>query len=417
MKQAILRGFDYLARNLNDQLRFCNPLLSFGGGEQTKIFLARTLNWSHEPNDQHRSLILVEEDQLGTFATVDSDLRGPIRPGQGVVLMGHQFAAAISNAGIELEVSKQVRFRQPSPAPYRFAVTDVATYESYANQLVNQAKKAFDEECNARSSNTISKRGEAALFILHNCGFARSTDVALRQLTATLIFSEPDNYRRLLIKYSIELDETEDAIHDRVMRHIDIGAFRREMQHVSFPADLPGLSLVPQASQQWIQLGRGQGTANRVSFLWPKSDAKFRADQAPIIRKLFAPFQAKDDGVNEQSNNFVSFALDLSLSNSLTSPESNPLFDLLSSEILSEPSSPTQRKEMYQERSALFTEKNSWIGKFSGLIHTEVASKKDLGYSVVATRQNVTSPEFVVSNPTRQRMGLQKYAHSGWPRQ
>ena len=413
MKQATLRGFDYLATNLDDQLRFCNPLLSFDSGERAEIFLARNLDWSYEPNDQHRSLILVEEDQLATFATVDSDLGGPILPGQGVVLMGHQFAAAIGNARIELEDSKLVRFRQPSLAPYSLAVTDIATYETYANQLITQAKKAFDDECNTRSSNTISKRGKAALFILSNCGMARSTDLALRQLAAAFVFPEPDNYRRLLIRFSIELDETEDTIHDRVMRHLYIGASHRKLRHINFPADLGGKALVSQASQQWIQLRRSQSADSLDPVLWPKSDGKSRTGPTLISSDLFAPFQARDDSVKERWRDLGSYALDLSPVSGLTSPDLSRLSDPPISGILSELSLPNQRKEVYQEQAVPLIEKNIWAGWTADLIRTEVVPEKNLGYNVVGTPQNTTSVKSVVSTATKQSVISQKHLHFG----
>ena len=59
MTIAILRGFDFLAGDIGDQLRLCNPLISFGDSEAAPIFLARDLQKAKmEPAGLHPSTLM-----------------------------------------------------------------------------------------------------------------------------------------------------------------------------------------------------------------------------------------------------------------------------------------------------------------------------------------------------------------------
>ena len=100
MTSAILRGFDFPARNIGDQLRFCNPPISFGDSEAAPIFLARDLDWRHEGEDQSRWLTPVDTDEVASFATLVSGKPQRIRHRPvGVVLMGEHYFSAVRRVG------------------------------------------------------------------------------------------------------------------------------------------------------------------------------------------------------------------------------------------------------------------------------------------------------------------------------
>lgn len=222
MMSAILRGFDFPARDIDDQLRFCNPLLSFDEGETAQIFLARVLDWQYGGEDQARWLTHIDADEVESAVTLISGELQRIRCGEGVVLMGERFFAAAREAGIDPGRDRDVKFTALSEAGHRIALASTDSYGGFARQLTREAARIFDAEMSGMAGRKLSARGEAALFLLRKCGLTSSTDLAIRQLAAARITRQTDRYRRLLIRFALDLGDTEDDIHKRVGRHLEV---------------------------------------------------------------------------------------------------------------------------------------------------------------------------------------------------
>lgn len=225
MNCAILRGFDFSVRDAGDQLRFCNPMLSFEEGAAAPIHFARDLEWRYGDDDQSRGLTPVDVDEVESFGTLVSAATLDISPGEGVVLMGERFVEAARNAGIKVDRGRSVSFTPLPESRCWFAVASVDAFRTFSRQLTGEAALAFDEELPTMSDGVLSERGEAALFLLRKIGLTRPTDLALRQLSAAFVTRQMDTYRRLLIRFSIELDETEDNLSKRVERHVRVAQF------------------------------------------------------------------------------------------------------------------------------------------------------------------------------------------------
>ena len=222
MMSTILRGFDFPARDIDDQLRFCNPLLSFDEGEAAPIFLARDLDWQYEGDERGRWLTPVDEDEVESFATLVSGEPRRICRGEGIVLMGERFFSAVRKVGIDLDRGRSVKFRAIPEARCRIGLASPDSYSRFANLLVGEASRIFDGELSGTAGRRLSAIGEAALFLLRKCGLTSPTDLAIRQLVAARAARQTDRYRRLLTRFSLELGETEDDIHKRVGRHLEV---------------------------------------------------------------------------------------------------------------------------------------------------------------------------------------------------
>lgn len=219
---AILRGFDFLVEDVAEQFRFCNPLVSFKEGDTAPIYFARDLDWEHGDDEWRRSLILVDKDEIDSFATLFPRPTSRISGGEGVVLMGERISSAAQVAGINVDVNNVVDLRDSADRRYRFGLADAAVYRNFVKQVIQEAVSVFDRELSATAEDKLSAGAEGALFVLRKCGLTRPTDLAIRQLTAARMTKQADVYRRLLIRYSLELQDTEDNLDKRVERHIAI---------------------------------------------------------------------------------------------------------------------------------------------------------------------------------------------------
>lgn len=73
------------------------------------------------------------------------------------------------------------------------------------------------------------------MLILRRCGPLRDEDLAIRQLAAAKQNKELDLYRRLLARFARDLRESEDDLHQRVERHIELASERVHAKKASAP--------------------------------------------------------------------------------------------------------------------------------------------------------------------------------------
>ena len=212
---AVLRGFDVAIADIGDRLRFCQPVVSFEG--DSALYVARRLDWQND----RKVLAVTDPAEATELGTLLPDTRQSIASGEGVVAVGTGFvqAAAVSGVGLDR-------------AGISFSNLDecwigVATPERFANlkaRLTDEARIAFDEALGeaARHGHRLSERGNAALLLLRKCGPRRRDDLAIRQLAGTQQNGDLDLYRRLLVRFALELSVQEDSLHEKVERHIEL---------------------------------------------------------------------------------------------------------------------------------------------------------------------------------------------------
>ena len=216
---AILRGFDTVVADIGDQLRLCHPLLSFEG--DPTLYVARRFNWQ---NDQ-AALASADPSEASELAMLLPDEhRWPIASGEAIVAAGAGFVQAAAAAGIQLDGS-EISFATHESGCWVGTATQ-ALFAELETRLVDEARTAFDEALGdaAHLGHHLSERGDAALLILRRCGPLRREDLAIRQLAAAKQNRELDLYRRLLVRFELELETPKDDLDKEVKRHIELAA-------------------------------------------------------------------------------------------------------------------------------------------------------------------------------------------------
>ena len=215
-KPATLRGFHVSVADLGDQMHLCHPLLSFEG--DPKLYLAHHLDWRNEPE----ALAVADPDEATALGTLlpPAHMR-PIASGEGLVAVGVALVQAATTADIAL-LESEIPFARVDDPKCWIGVATPTLYTTLRTRLAEDARVAFDEalEDATQHERRLCERGNAALLLIRKCGTLRRDDLAIRQLAGAWQDRQSDLYRRLLIRFALELDAQEDVLHQRVQRHI-----------------------------------------------------------------------------------------------------------------------------------------------------------------------------------------------------
>ena len=217
MNEAILRGFDFLAADLTDRLRFCNPILSFSKQNDAPLYLARDLSWEFHDQSYSDSLTTVDSDILDSFATRVADISQTIKCDEGVIVMGSKFFAAASFARVDPTALTKTEFREIPDLRCHIAVSDAHTFEQFAQDLVHRVSSVVDSELRLVSDGGLSENCQAALFVLRNCSATSIANLAIYELMAACVGRDSIVYERLLDRFSIELSKDRGRL-DRLIR-------------------------------------------------------------------------------------------------------------------------------------------------------------------------------------------------------
>ena len=144
--------------------------------------------------------------------------------------MGSGLVQAAATAGVELFDSEITLARVDGSECWRGIATP-APYTALRTRLAEEARAASDEalEETAQHGSRLSEGGDAALLLMCKCGAIRRDDLAIRQLAGARQNRVFDLYRRLLIRFALELDTREDVLDERVGRHVAAAADREAM--------------------------------------------------------------------------------------------------------------------------------------------------------------------------------------------
>ena len=219
-KTATLRGFNVSVADVGDQMHLCHPLLSFDG--DSVLYIAHRLDWGNDP----KALAVTDPDDAALLGTLLPKPHGRlIASGEGVIAVGAEFVQAATATKVQFP-APETPLAQIDGAECWMGVATPAIYTDLRNRLVDEARTAFDEELGnaARRGRLLSKCGNAALLLLRRCGPPRREDLAIRQLAGARQNKELDLYRRLLIRFELELKTPEDGLHQKAERHIELAA-------------------------------------------------------------------------------------------------------------------------------------------------------------------------------------------------
>ena len=215
-RPAVLRGFDTAVADIGDQLHLCQPLLSFEG--DPTLYVARRLDWQ----DDRKALAVADPSEASELGTLLPDThRRTIASGEAVVAVGAGFVRAAKASGVQLDGS-EMDFARVHDAECWISVATPARFANLKTRLADEARTAFDEDLGdaALHGRHLSGRGNAALLLLRRCGPRRRDDLAIRQLAGAQQNRELDLYRRLLIRFALELRTQKNDLDEKVERHI-----------------------------------------------------------------------------------------------------------------------------------------------------------------------------------------------------
>ena len=217
---AVLRGFDVAVADIGDELHLCHPLLSFEGAPT--LYVARRLDWQND----RKALAVADPSEASDLGTLLSDTHEQaIASGEAVIAAGTGFVQAAKAAGVQLDGS-ETTFARVRDTECRISVATQANFAKLKIRLADEARTTFDEELGdaARRGRHLSERGNAALLIMRRCGPRRQDDLAIRQLAGALQNRELDLYRRLLIRFALELGTQENDLDRKAERHIALAS-------------------------------------------------------------------------------------------------------------------------------------------------------------------------------------------------
>ena len=212
---ATLRGFHVSVADIGDQMHLCHPVLSFENDDA--LYIAHHLDWQNAPD----ALAVTDPDEaasLGTLLPTTCSL--PVASGLGVVAAGAAFVQAAECAGVRLDADTAfARTGQDTHVWIRLATP--AVYAGLRNRLAEDARDVFDKALGdaVSSERCLSDSGNSALLLLRRCGPRKRDDLAIRQLAGARQNREFDLYRRLLIRFALELRTQESVLDERARRH------------------------------------------------------------------------------------------------------------------------------------------------------------------------------------------------------
>ena len=215
-KFATLRGFHVSVADVGNQMHLCHPLLSFEGDRA--LYLADHLDWRNEPE----ALAVANPNEASALGTLlPAAYARPIASGEGLVAVGVALVQAAATAQIQL-LESEICFERVDDPECWIGVATPALYTTLRTRLAEEARAVFDKALKdaACRGSRLSENGNAALLLMRKCGSLRRDDLAIRRLAGARQNGELDLYRRLLIRFSVELDAPERILDERAQRHI-----------------------------------------------------------------------------------------------------------------------------------------------------------------------------------------------------
>lgn len=218
MTVATLIGFDDALVDRSAGLQLCLPVLSFGSDRE--FYVAKKIDWNVNFADLGSGLTAVDEDELEGYTTMLPVHRWrAIEPGQGVLVVGGDFTRDVKDMGVDLPMLSSM-MTLPNEG-YATTVMTIESFRHFRTALCRAVSVVFDEALGSSGSHGLSFRGRAAMRILQQSAY-RQTDLAVRELAAAVAVCDFDILRRLLARYSIELQESEDELEAKAHRHIGL---------------------------------------------------------------------------------------------------------------------------------------------------------------------------------------------------
>ena len=202
MSVATAVGFETGHGEIRSGLWLCLPIVKLEGVRRR--FVARRIDWTADAGEPGSGLTSVDDDELeavGVMLPV-GETRS-IEPGWAFAVMGDGFAKDLEDCGVVQ--SDDVSLAPVSGETYAIGLATVESFERFRETICRNASMVFDKALSSNVGFDLGPSGRAALRLLRHSAYHRS-DLAVRELAAAMVSVDLDLLRRLLTRYSIELE-------------------------------------------------------------------------------------------------------------------------------------------------------------------------------------------------------------------
>ena len=216
MSAATAVGIGMGYGDISSGLWLCLPLVALEG--EDRLYLARRIDWQANAHNPESGLTSVDDDELeevGIMLPIGE--RRAIEPGWALAVMGDDFAQAMKDA--EVACSDDVSAAHIPNETYSVGLATVESFERFRATICSNASAVFDKALSFSLGYGLSRKGRAALRVLRHSAHRRS-DLAVRELAGAIVSQDLDLLRRLLTRYSIELQESREGLESKARQHI-----------------------------------------------------------------------------------------------------------------------------------------------------------------------------------------------------
>ena len=219
MSVATAVGFEMGYGEISSGLWLCLPIIRLEG--DSRHFVARRIDWTSDTSEPNIGLTSIDDDELDALgATLPVGERRTIESGWALVVMGDEFAKDLEDS--EIVCSDDVSVAPIPNETYAIGLATVESFERFRETICRNASMVFDKALSSNVEPDLGPKGRAALRLLRHSSYRRS-DLAVRELAGAIVSGDLDLLRRLLTRYSIELEgESQESLETKAYGHIGL---------------------------------------------------------------------------------------------------------------------------------------------------------------------------------------------------
>lgn len=219
MSAATAVGFEMGHGEIRSGLWLCLPIVKLKGDDRR--FLARRIDWTSDAGEPNSGLTSIDDDELDALGVaLPVGRRRTIESGWALAVMGDEFAKDLADA--EIDCPDNVAVAPVPDETYAIGLATVESFERFRETICRSASRVFDKALSSSAESRLGPRGRAALRLLRHSSYRRS-DLAVRELAAAIVSGDMDLLRRLLTRYSIELEgESRESLEAMARQHIGL---------------------------------------------------------------------------------------------------------------------------------------------------------------------------------------------------
>ena len=181
--------------------------------------MARRIDWETDSREPSSGLTFIDDDEVDEIGvTLPVEERRTIESGWAFAVMGREFAQDLEDS--DVVCSDDVLLVPVPNETYAIGLVTVELFERFREAIFRKASMIFDKALGSKVGPDLCSKGRAALRVLRHVSH-RQSDLAVRELAGAIVSRDFDLFRRLLSRYSIELEgESQEGLEYKAYRHI-----------------------------------------------------------------------------------------------------------------------------------------------------------------------------------------------------